>query len=103
MSSTCQVIISATSRREANRISDALVKKRLVAGTLILKGDSRYWWKKKIVRKTYWNIQAFSIQRNKTKIIAIVKKIHSDECPIITFTRIDGNQEFLKWVKESVS
>ncbi|MBI4126278.1 MAG: divalent-cation tolerance protein CutA [Deltaproteobacteria bacterium] len=102
MSSYVQVIISATSKREAERIATALVRKRLVAGTLIVKGDSRYWWNKKIVRKTYWNIQAFSLRRFKTKIIASVKKLHSDECPIIAFTKIDGNREFLKWVKESV-
>ena len=38
---------------------------------------------------------------NKEKIITEVKKIHSDKCPIIAFMKIDGNKEFLKWVKDS--
>jgi uncharacterized protein involved in tolerance to divalent cations len=70
----CQVIISATNKEEVNKISDALVKKRLIAGSLIVRGPSRYWWKDKIVEKEYYNIQAFSLMKNKPKIIAEVKK-----------------------------
>ncbi|MFH0949366.1 MAG: divalent cation tolerance protein CutA [Candidatus Aenigmatarchaeota archaeon] len=98
----CQVLISATTRKEANAISDVLVKKKLIAGSLILKGPSRYWWQNKIVEKEYYNIQAFSVIKNKSKIISEVKKIHSDKCPIIAFFKMDGNDEFLRWIKESV-
>jgi len=98
----CQVLISATNREEANNISDELVKKKLIAGSLIIKGPSRYWWKGKIVEEDYYNIQAFSLLKNKSKIISEVKKIHSDECPIIAFFKMDGNNEFLNWVKKSV-
>lgn len=102
MSKFCHALISATSKKEANAISDTLVKKRLIAGSLIVKGDSRYWWKGKVVEKQYFNISAFSLMKNKSKIIEEIKKIHSDECPIIAFFDIDGNEEFLRWIKESV-
>jgi uncharacterized protein involved in tolerance to divalent cations len=98
----CQVLISATNKEEAKLISDNLIKKKLVAGSLITKGDSRYWWEGKIVEKEYYNISAFSIMKNKDKIISEVKKIHTDKCPIIAFTIIDGNIEFLEWIKESI-
>lgn len=98
----CRVIVSATNRKEANRISDVLVSRKLVAGTLITKGPSRYWWKNKIVEKEYYNVQGFSMLKNKSKIIDEVKKIHKDNCPIIAFTRIDGNKEFLGWIKDSL-
>ncbi len=97
-----QILISATSKKETDKISDTLVKKRLVAGSLIIKGPSRYWWKDKIIEKEYYNIQAFTLMKNKLKIISEVKKIHKDKCPIIVFIKIDGNDEFLKWIKESV-
>lgn len=97
-----QVLISATNQEEANSISDTLVKKKLIAGSLIIKGPSRYWWEGKIVEKEYYNIQAFSLEKNKSRIISEVKKIHSDKCPIIAFFEMDGNDEFLNWVKESV-
>ncbi len=102
MEEFCQVLISATSKEEAIDISDSLVKQKLIAGSLITKGDSRYWWDGKIVEKEYYNISAFSLIKNKDKIISEVKKIHNDECPIIAFFKIDGNEEFLSWIKESV-
>lgn len=100
--SYCQVLISATSRKEANNISDLLIKKKLIAGSLILKGPSRYWWKGKIVEEEYYNISAFSLIKNKNTIISSIKEIHKDECPIIAFFEMDGNIEFLNWIKENV-
>jgi len=47
----CQVLVSATSKDEANRISDILITKKLVAGVLIVKGPSRYWWGVKLLRR----------------------------------------------------
>jgi periplasmic divalent cation tolerance protein len=102
MGKYCQVLISATSKDEANNISDNLVKKKLIAGSLITKGNSRYWWEGKIVEKEYYNISAFSMFGNKNKIISDVKSIHKDRCPIICFTKIDGNKDFLDWIKDSV-
>ena len=98
----CRVRISATSEEEANKISKTLVEKKLVAGTMIYKGNSHYWWKGEIVEKLYWNIGAFSLTKNKDKIIEEVRKLHSDECPIIALNEIDGNEDFLTWIKESL-
>lgn len=99
----CQVTISATSKEEANTISDSLVSKKLIAGSLIINGDSRYWWKNKMVEKVYFNIQAFSLSAKKEQIISEVKKLHSDKCPIVAFVPVDGNEEFLGWIEESVT
>ena len=98
----CKVLIDAVNSEEANKISDALVRQRLIAGSLITKGPSRYWWEGEIVEKEYYNIQAFSLMENKPRIISEVKKIHSNKCPIIAFFKMDGNDEFLKWIKELV-
>ena len=98
----CQVTISATSKKEANSISNLLVRKKLLPGTLIIHGPSRYWWKGKIVEKIYYNVEGFTVRKHKAGIIHEVKKIHSDTCPIITFVPIEGNREFLTWIRESV-
>lgn len=98
----CQLTVSATSEKEANAISDALVQKKLIAGSLIISGRSRYWWAGKVVEKVYYNIQAFSLFVKKDQIISEVKKLHSDECPIIALVPLDGNIEFLEWIKENV-
>ncbi len=102
MEEFCQVLISVPSKEEANTISDVLIKKKLIAGSLIINGPSRYWWKGKIVEKEYWNIIAFSMIKTKNEIISEVRKVHSDECPIIAFSRLDGNEDFLEWIKKYV-
>jgi uncharacterized protein involved in tolerance to divalent cations len=54
--------------------------------------------------KTFGETLKFLIKnKNKTKIITEIKKNHSDDCPIIAFFDMDGNDEFLKWIKESVA
>lgn len=97
-----QVIISATSQKEADEISKVLLKRKLVAGTLVLKGPSTYWWKGRIVKRQYYNVQAFTTLDKKRKIISAVKRMHVDKTPIIAFLRIDGNVEFLRWIKTSI-
>jgi uncharacterized protein involved in tolerance to divalent cations len=98
-----RAIISATSKKESENISIALVKSRLVAGIMINKGDCLYWWNGKVVKRVYWNISAFTIAKHKKKIIEVVRKLHSDKCPIIAFNEIDGNKDFLLWIKKSTS
>ncbi len=98
----CRVIISAPFKKEAYVISKSLVQKKLVAGTIINKGDCHYWWSGKVVAKEYYNVETFSLLRHKERIISDVKRLHSDRCPIIAFHEIDGNKEFLNWIRESV-
>jgi hypothetical protein len=50
----------------------------------------------------YFNVTGFSISGNKQKIISEIKSMHKDTCPCITFIDMDGNKEFLNWIKESV-
>ena len=95
--------ISATSAAEANRISQMLVAKKLVAGTMVYSGNCHYWWKGKIVQRKYWNIGAFTLAKHKKAIIAFVRTLHGDQVPIIAFNTIDGNKDFLHWIDESVS
>jgi periplasmic divalent cation tolerance protein len=98
----CRVRISATSEEEANKISKHLVKEKLVAGTLITSGNSHYWWEGEMVEKMYWNIGCFSKPHHKDEIIEEVRKSHTDKCPVIALNIIDGNQDFLDWIDNSV-
>lgn len=98
----CQILISATTEKEANAIAEKLLTHRYVAGTFITKGDSKFWWKRKLRDQEYYNISCFSTEVNKLPIIKTVKEIHSDEIPIISFNEIDGNREFLEWIEKSV-
>lgn len=98
----CQVLVNCPAKRESKKILDMLLEKRLVAGGLITHGPSRYHWKGKIEEKEYYTISAFTLFKNKQKIISEVRKLHSDETPVIAFLDIDGNEDFLKWVENEV-
>jgi len=98
----CHITISATDRQEADLIADTLLTKKLISGALILNGPSRYWWQGKIDEQVYYNISCYSLMKNKDEIISEVKKVHKDKVPIIAFSEIDGNKDFLEWIKESV-
>jgi len=96
-----KAIISATSEREAKAILKALLNKRLVAGGLIVKGPSLYWWKGKIVEEIYYNLSVYTILKKRDEIINVVEGMCKDEVSIIEFHRIDyGNKGFLRWIDE---
>jgi periplasmic divalent cation tolerance protein len=102
MSKFCQVLVNCPSEGESGKILDMLLEKRLVAGGLVTHGPSRYHWKGKIEKKEYFTISAFSLAGNKKKIISEVRKLNSDETPVIVFLEIDGNEDFLKWIENEV-
>lgn len=96
-----QFQINAPTKKEADKIQDALLKKRLIAGTCVMPSHSKYWWKGKIEQESYYIIYGFSIAKNKTKIIQETKKYHSDEVQGIVFWEIDANKDFLEWIEEN--
>ena len=98
----CRVRISATSEDEANTISKTLVREKLVAGTMIYSGNCHYWWDGEIVDREYWNIGGFTLGEHKDAIIAKVRELHSDECPIVALNEVDGNADFFAWIEESL-
>jgi periplasmic divalent cation tolerance protein len=97
-----KAVISATSREEAEELCDKLLEENLIAGSLILEGDSRYHWKGEIVDETYFNVHAYTMERAKQEVIEKVREIHSDETPIVEYTEIDGNQDFINWIDRNI-
>ena len=102
MKKFCQVLINCPSREESDKILDMLLESRLVAGGLTTHGPSKYHWKGKMEEKEYFTISAFSLLKKKKRIISEVRKMNSDETPVIVFLKIDGNEDFLKWIEKEV-
>ena len=96
-----RALISANSEEQAKDILDNLVTQRIVSGGLITHGPSRYWWKGEIVEQEYYNISAFLSADKREILIAEVRKISTDETPIVALFPIDGNQDFLDWIDSS--
>lgn len=96
-----QFQINTPTKKEADKIQDALLEKHLIAGTCVMPSTSKFWWKKKIAEEKYYIIYGFSLAKNKNAIIRETKKYHSDEVPGIIFWPIDANKDFLEWIEEN--
>ncbi len=96
-----QVTISAVSKKEAEKILDALTAKNLVAGGHITSGQSHYWWEGERVKKIYYTLSVYTTGRCRDNLIKDVRANHSDKTPVIAFLPIeDGIADFLDWIRE---
>lgn len=94
--------ITASNMKEADKIADALVKKRLAACVNIINNvRSVFHWKGRIESSGEVLLIAKSAGRNFNKIVKEVKRLHSYECPeVIALPISAGNEDYLKWIKK---
>ncbi len=105
MARTCIVLSTASSEREARKISSSILKHKLAACVNILpKISSSYWWQGKI-ETAHESLMIIKTKRSLTKkLTQHIKKIHSYSVPeVIALPILDGNTDYLKWIEESVS
>ena len=95
------IYITAQNYSEAKKISTLLIKERYVACVNIIKSvDSIYRWKGKIINTKESVIIAKTDKKTISKLIKKIKLIHSYDCPcIVAVPIVNGNNDFLKWVK----
>lgn len=104
MTDSIVVMITCSSKREAVKIKEVLLKKRKVACVNIISGvDSFFWWKGKIDSSLEVLLLAKTKKKMLKEIITLVQKIHSYEVPeIIALPVIGGNKNYLKWIEREV-
>jgi uncharacterized protein involved in tolerance to divalent cations len=94
------VDVGAPGEREAKRISRAIVEERLAAGTRLAGGPSHYHWEGRIYDEEYWTVTAFTVEEHFDALCDLVRDLHSDALPGITYTEIGGTEEFLGWITD---
>ena len=98
------VYVTTSSQKEAGRISESLLSKKLIACANILPASmSLYRWKGK-VKQAKESILLMKTTSEKFKEIEkYVSSIHSYECPCILQVQIHrGNSRFLRWIEETI-
>jgi len=98
------IFITASNKKEAQRIAKALLENKLAACVNIVdKIESFFWWQGRIDRAQEALLIVKSSKTKLAKIIALVKSIHSYQVPeIIAFAITGGNRDYLRWIDESV-
>ena len=87
----------------ANKIINTLLEKRLVAGSQVIKVQSKYWWNKELEECSEYKLE-FRTKENKfLKIENEIKKIHNYAvAEISSFEIKNASEEFLNWIDENI-
>ncbi|MFA5022255.1 MAG: divalent cation tolerance protein CutA [Patescibacteria group bacterium] len=95
-----EIYVTFPNRLEAEKITNQLLKNRLVACATFFPITSRYWWQGKLSRSK--EIAAFLITTNKNwlKTKTEIKKMHSYQVPCIKKIKFEANKEYENWVKD---
>ena len=98
------IMVMCATRAEARKISDRLLKKRLVACANIISGvESKFWWKGKLDNAAEILLMIKTTKANFKKIEAEVRRAHSYEIPEIIAVPVSaGSKKYLGWVEENV-
>jgi periplasmic divalent cation tolerance protein len=84
---------------EAERISKALIEKKLIACANYFPIKSLYRWKEELAREKEVVLLAKSLQKNFAAIQKEVRALHSYEVPCILKLNVEANNEYEDWVK----
>src|SRR3989344_4872345 len=85
-------------KKEAEKISAHLLKKRVIACSNMFPIRSMYRWNQKIVNSAEYAVLAKTNNKNYKKAADEIKKIHSYEIPCILRIDAKANKEYEEWV-----
>src|SRR5678816_939336 len=101
---TFVILVTAPDVKAARKISQAVLKKRLAAcANIIPKIESHYWWRGKLESSAEALIIFKSTKGRLAALEATVLENHPYETPeVIALPLASGNENYLRWVSDSV-
>ncbi|MBD2481295.1 divalent-cation tolerance protein CutA [Planktothrix sp. FACHB-1365] len=95
------VLVTASSRLEAEKIAQALVEKKLAACVSLMPIHSIYTWKSEVCQADEWQLIIKTDIRQFEQLETQIKQLHSYEVPeIIALPIIKGSADYLNWISE---
>ena len=94
------IFVTASNKREAQKIAAGLIKQRLAACVNIMdKVDSVFFWEGKIQKAKESLLIIKSKKEKMSKVVKLVKSLHSYKVPeIIALPVIAGDKPYLRWI-----
>lgn len=104
MTDYVQVLTTAGSEEEAQRICDALIEDRLAACVQVAGPvSSTYRWLGKVEREREWQCVAKTEAGRYEEVEAAIRRVHSYEEPeILAIPILAGSRGYLEWVSASL-
>jgi periplasmic divalent cation tolerance protein len=105
MAEYLQVLTTAGSEEEAERLSAALVERRLAACVQVIGPiSSRYRWQGEVERSQEWLCLAKTDAESYPQLEAAIREILSyDEPEIVATPIVAGSQGYLDWLSASLT
>ena len=96
------IYITCKDEKEAVKISNHLLDKRLIACSNMYPIRSMFMWEGKMQDEKEYVIMAKTKENNFEKIKKEVERIHSYDIPCILKIDAEANESFDKWVNEVI-
>ncbi len=96
------VYITNSTKKEAKKIAECLLKKKLIACANIFPINSLCWWAGKIVDENEFILIAKTVESNFEKVKKEVEKIHSYKIPCIVKIPVSSNKKYFDWLKKEI-
>ena len=94
------IYTTCANKKEAKKIADILLKKRLIACANFWPVDSRYWWKGKLSSGKEYALLVKG--KNAKGVVAEIDRNHSYELPAIYIEKIEVSKKTGRWIKKEV-
>ena len=96
------IITTLCDKKEiADKITDTLLKKRLVSGSQLSKVHSKYWWNNELEECDEYKLEFRTKESLFSEIESEIKKIHNYKTAEISYSEIKGaSKDFLNWIDE---
>jgi len=99
------VLVTTSSKEEAEKIVRSLLDKRLIAcANIIGPVESQFWWEGKIDEANEFLVFMKSNEKLFTKLSQAVRGMHSYELPeILALPIIKGSKPYLEWLNSNLA
>jgi periplasmic divalent cation tolerance protein len=101
----CIVLVTAPDEAVAQKLARTVLEQKLAACVNVIPGMiSFFWWQNKIDEQAEVLLVIKTMQAKVSALMAAVKQAHPYEVPeIISLPIVEGSEDYLRWVRDSVA